>query len=140
MVPPDVRHRKINLQVANCTTPANFFHVLRRQIHRNFRKPLIVISPKNLLRHKLAVSKIEDMGPGSSFIPVIPEVKEDILKSNKVRRLIFCSGKIYYDLFQAREMQKITDIAIVRIEELVPFPIEDIIEQVKNYPNAEIYW
>ncbi|MFN7185341.1 MAG: 2-oxoglutarate dehydrogenase E1 component, partial [Alphaproteobacteria bacterium] len=110
-----------NMQVVNCTTPANFFHVLRRQLARKFRKPLIVMTPKSLLRHKLAVSSLKDFAPGTRFQTVIPEA--DKLPANeKVKRLIFTSGKVYYDLLEVRREKKIEDVAIVRVEQYYPFP------------------
>jgi 2-oxoglutarate dehydrogenase E1 component len=128
-----------NMQVVNCTTPANFFHALRRQIHRNFRKPLIVFTPKSLLRHKLVVSKIGEFGPGTQFSRIFPEIDRLDL-DKKVRRILFCSGKVYYDLLQARRDQKIKDVAIVRVEQLYPWPRTSIFQQISRYPNAEVVW
>lgn len=128
-----------NMQVVNCTTPANFFHVLRRQIHRPFRKPLIVMTPKSLLRHKLCQSELKDFGPKTTFKRVIPEI--DALKADKdVKRVIFTSGKVYYDLLEARRERKIKDIAIVRLEQYYPFPQEEVAEQMKRYGNAQMMW
>ncbi len=113
-----------NWQVINCTTPANYFHALRRQVHRNFRKPLIVASPKSLLRHKQAVSSLQDMAEGSMFRRVIPEDSPAVLaKPAAVRRLLLCTGKVYYDLLKHREETKANDVAIVRIEQVAPFPV-----------------
>ena len=128
-----------NMQVVNCTTPANLFHVLRRQICRNFRKPLIVMSPKSLLRHKLVVSKLEDMGPGTHFARVLPEV-DPLVADDKVRRLVLCSGKVYYDLVQDRRERGIDDVALVRVEQLYPWPRALIIEQMQKYANAQLVW
>ena len=128
-----------NIQVANCTTPANFYHILRRQIHRDYRKPLVVMTPKSLLRHKLATSTIDDFDKGTSFLPVIPETAK-LSDNKKIKRLVFCSGKIYYDLYEARESKKIKDVAIVRLEELYPLAKDAIINEIKKYPNAEIVW
>jgi 2-oxoglutarate dehydrogenase E1 component len=128
-----------NIQVVNCTTPANYFHLLRRQIRRNYRKPLVVMSPKSLLRHKLCVSKLADMGPGSRFLRVIPET-EAIARPDKVRRIVFCSGKVYYDLIEARTREGIDDVAVVRVEQLYPWPRQRILEQISRYPNAEVFW
>lgn len=126
-----------NLQVTNCTTPANFFHVLRRQLHRTTRKPLIVMTPKSLLRHKLAVSHLKDFETGSHFQEVIP----DFLKpSTSVRRVILCSGKVYYDLLEKREEEKIKDIAIIRLEQFYPFPHETLVKFLKPYANADLVW
>jgi 2-oxoglutarate dehydrogenase E1 component len=128
-----------NMQVVNCTTPANFFHVLRRQIHRKFRKPLIVMTPKSLLRHKLAVSTLADMGKGNSFQRVIPET-EKLQKDDKIRRVILTSGKVYYDLLEARRERKIDDVAIVRTEQYYPFPAREIKAELTRYKNAEVVW
>ena len=128
-----------NMQVANATTPANFFHLIRRQMKRNFRKPLIVMSPKSMLRHKLVVSKIEDMGPGSKFHRVIPEIDE-LAADDKVSRVILCSGKVYYDLLESRREREIDDVAIVRIEQLYPWPRDGLSKVLARYPNADIVW
>ena len=128
-----------NIQVVNCTTPANFYHVLRRQIHRDYRKPLVVMTPKSLLRHKLATSTISEFDKGTSFLPVIAE--QDKLVSDKdVKKLIICSGKIYYDLYEARKAKEINNIAIIRLEELYPLPYKAIAKEIKKYSNAEIVW
>jgi 2-oxoglutarate dehydrogenase E1 component len=128
-----------NMQVVNCTTPANFFHALRRQICRNFRKPLIVMSPKSLLRHKLVVSRLEDMGPGTHFARVLPEV-DALVADDKVRRLVLCTGKVYYDLLQDRRERGIDDVALVRVEQLYPWPRALVIEQLQKYANAQLVW
>jgi len=128
-----------NMQVVNCTTPANYFHVLRRQLLRKFRKPLIVMTPKSLLRHKLAVSTLADMGKGNSFQRVIPET-EKLQKDDKIRRVILTSGKVYYDLLEARRERKIDDVAIVRTEQYYPFPAREIKAELTRYKNAEVVW
>jgi len=128
-----------NMQVVNCTTPANFFHALRRQLARKFRKPLIVMTPKSLLRHKLAVSSLKDFAPGTSFERVIPE-SDKIAANDKVTRLIFTSGKLYYELLEARREKKIEDMALVRVEQYYPFPRAEIEAELKRYPNAEVHW
>jgi 2-oxoglutarate dehydrogenase E1 component len=128
-----------NWQVVNITTPANYFHALRRQVGRNFRKPLIVMTPKSLLRHKLAVSPLKDFGPGSSFHRVLPEA-ETLVAGEKIRRVVLCSGKVYYDLLADRQARKIDDVAILRLEQLYPFPDEPLADQLAKYPNAEIVW
>lgn len=128
-----------NIQVANLTTPANYFHALRRQVKRNFRKPLIVFTPKSLLRHKLAISPVSDFVTGSSFQRVIPETQA--LKADaEIRRVVLCTGKIYYDLLQARIDRKIDDVAIVRVEQLYPWPKDSVEAQISRYPNAEVIW
>jgi len=127
-----------NLQVCNLTTPAQYFHALRRQMHRNFRKPLIIMSPKSLLRHKLAVSSPRSLTDGS-FQPVLGEAEG--LDPRKVRRVLLCSGKVYYDLLVARRERDINDVAIVRVEQLYPFPGDEIAATLQTYPSAcEILW
>lgn len=128
-----------NIIVANCTTPANYFHILRRQMTRNFRKPLILMTPKSLLRHKLATSSLSEMASGSTFHRVIPEI--DNLKANdKVRKVLLCSGKVYYDLLEVRREKKIDDVAIIRVEQLYPFPESSLKVELKKYKNAEVLW
>jgi 2-oxoglutarate dehydrogenase E1 component len=128
-----------NMYVCNPTTPANYFHALRRQLHRNFRKPLIVFEPKSLLRHKLAVSALEDMADGTRFQYVIPEIDE-LLPPEQVRRVAICSGKVYYDLLAARRIQDIKDIAIIRLEQIYPFPELSLARALAPYPNADVVW
>lgn len=125
-----------NMQVVNPTTPASLFHAFRRQIHRSFRKPLIIMSPKSLLRHKLVLSNIEDFASGSKFKPVIGEAAA----VQDVKRVIICSGKVYYDLFEEREQRGIKNIAIIRTEQYYPFPASYLKEELSKYPNAEIIW
>lgn len=130
-----------NYQVVNATTPANFFHVLRRQVHREFRKPLVVATPKSLLRAKECVSVMDEFsGPNARFQPLLPEVSPEVnaVEDGKIRKLIFCVGKLYYELAKERAKQEKTDIAIVRIEQITPFPFHLVAEQVKKYPNAEL--
>ncbi|MCA1939566.1 MAG: 2-oxoglutarate dehydrogenase E1 component [Caenispirillum bisanense] len=129
-----------NMQVCNITTPANYFHALRRQIRRNFRKPLIVFTPKSLLRHKLAVSKLEDFGPGSRFRRVMPEFDESLVADDKIKRVVLCSGKVYYDLLQYRMDNAVDDVAIIRVEQLYPWPKETLVAQLSRYKNAEVVW
>ncbi len=128
-----------NIQVANCTTPANYFHVLRRQIRREFRKPLILMTPKSLLRHKRAVSPLADLGPASTFKRVLPET-EPLTDSDKVRRVLLCSGKFYYELLEEREARGIDDVALVRVEQLAPFPNLSTGAEIEKYPHAEVVW
>jgi 2-oxoglutarate dehydrogenase E1 component len=134
-----------NLQVVNITTPANYYHVLRRQVHREFRKPLVVMSPKNLLRNPLAKSPLTDFDDehtSTRFQRLIPETSEIVLSTDpkSIRKVIFCSGQVYYALLQEREVRKIKDIAIVRIEQIAPFPFDLVQEQVKLYPRAQLAW
>jgi len=128
-----------NMQVVNITTPANFFHALRRQMLRNFRKPLVVMSPKSLLRHKLNVSTLDEMGPGTHFRRVLGEIDE-LKADDKIRRVVLCSGKVYYDLLEARREQKIDDVAIIRVEQLYPWPRNSLVRELSRYPNAETVW
>jgi 2-oxoglutarate dehydrogenase E1 component len=128
-----------NWQVCNLTTPANYFHALRRQVRRTIRKPLLIMTPKSLLRHKLAVSPLADFGPGTSFHRILPET-EKIAADGKVKRVVLCSGKIYYDLFEERAKRGIDDVALVRIEQLYPFPLATTERELGRYKNAEIVW
>ena len=128
-----------NMIVANCTTPANYFHILRRQLKRNFRKPLIIMTPKSLLRHKLAVSNLADMAKATHFKRVIAET-EKLAADDKIQRLVICSGKVYYDLLEARSAGKINDIAIIRLEQYYPFPAKELAKELARYKNAEIIW
>ncbi|OHC75170.1 MAG: 2-oxoglutarate dehydrogenase E1 component [Rhodospirillales bacterium RIFCSPLOWO2_12_FULL_58_28] len=127
-----------NIQVVNITTPANYFHALRRQQRRNYRKPLVVMAPKSLLRHKLVVSKMGEMGPGTKFMRVLPE--KDRLEDRSVRRVVLCSGKVYYDLLQERRDRGVSDVAIVRVEQLYPWPRRLVTQQLTRYHNAEVVW
>lgn len=127
-----------NIQVCTPTTPSQIFHLLRRQVIRDFRKPLIVMTPKSLLRHKLAVSPLEDLTKGK-FHTVIPEI--DALDEKKVTRVVLCCGKVYYDLLEARREKKLDNVAIVRIEQLYPFPKKALIAELNKYPAAkEVIW
>jgi len=128
-----------NWQVCNITTPANYFHALRRQIHRDFRKPLVITTPKSLLRHKGAVSNLEDFGPGTSFNRVLPETG-GLVARTKIKRVVLCSGKVYFDLLAAREEMKISNVALVRLEQLYPFPSISLSKELKKYPNADVVW
>jgi len=131
--------QKANWQVVNVTTPANLFHVLRRQVHRNFRKPLIIPSTKSLFRHKLCKSSLEELGPDSHFYRLIGERDADIrANAEKVDRLVFCSGKLYYELLAAREEMGLKNVAIVTIEQIAPFPFDRVLEQIKMYPNVDV--
>jgi 2-oxoglutarate dehydrogenase E1 component len=127
-----------NIQVANCTTPANFFHILRRQLHRNFRKPLVIFSPKSLLRHPACVSKLEDFTQGK-----FQEIIDDSFTADvkKVNRVLFCSGKIYYELLEKQQADKRTDVALIRVEQLYPTPVLEMEAIKAKYTNAkEFVW
>ncbi|MEM9938409.1 MAG: 2-oxoglutarate dehydrogenase E1 component [Pseudomonadota bacterium] len=137
-----------NMQVCNLTTPANYFHALRRQIHRDFRKPLIIMTPKSLLRHKLATSSLDDLNTKSSFHRILwddaetpgREGKVKLVADEKIRRVVFCSGKVYYDLFEAREESGADDVYLLRIEQFYPVPRKSIMDEMKRFPQAEMVW
>lgn len=129
-----------NWQVCNITTPANYFHALRRQLHRNFRKPLVIMTPKSLLRHKLCVSSLAEFETGTRFRRTYPETETTLVADNKIRRVCMCSGKIYYDLFEERAKRGVDDVAIVRIEQLYPWPKTTLVDIMRRYPNAELVW
>jgi 2-oxoglutarate dehydrogenase E1 component len=136
-----------NMQVVNVTTPANYFHVLRRQINREFRKPLIIFTPKSLLRHKRAVSDLSDLGAKSSFHRLLwddAELKKDgpvkLVTDSKIRRVVMSSGKVYYDLLEEREKRGINDIYLLRVEQLYPFPAKALIKELSRFKNAEMVW
>ncbi|MEA2803528.1 MAG: 2-oxoglutarate dehydrogenase component [Rhodospirillaceae bacterium] len=128
-----------NWQVVVPTTPANYFHALRRQVRRSFRKPLVVMTPKSLLRHKECVSTLADFGPGTSFKRILADT-DQLTDDTKVRRVILCSGKVYFDLVAERRKRKIDDIAILRIEQLYPFPFSRLGVRLAQFPNAEVVW
>ena len=128
-----------NIQVVNCSTPANYFHVLRRQLCRDFRKPLIIMTPKSLLRNKLCVSNLDDMLEEKSFHRVMDD-KNKSINDKDVKRLVICSGKVFYDLFEAREKNKLFNIKILRLEQIYPFPIKSLQEFISKSPQAEIIW
>ena len=137
-----------NLQVVNCTTPANYFHVLRRQIHRDFRKPLIIMTPKSLLRNKLCISNLDDFSKNKSFHRVLKDHSyldnDNFIKLKKdkdIKKVIICSGKIYFDLLKARESIQRNDIVLIRVEQLYPFPVKSLVKEIKNYSkNATFFW
>jgi 2-oxoglutarate dehydrogenase E1 component len=138
-----------NMQVANCTTPANYFHVLRRQMKRDFRKPLILMTPKSLLRHKRAVSTLAEMGPDSCFHRLLwddaeaPGPKKTTITlqpDEKIRRVVLCSGKVYYDLLEDREKRGIDDVYLLRLEQLYPFPAKALLDELGRFKNADIVW
>ena len=133
-----------NIQVVNCTTPANYFHVLRRQIHRTFRKPLVVFTPKSLLRHKRCISEIEDFTKQNSFHRVLSDRAEysaynliPLAKDDEIEKVILCSGKVYFDLVDERENLKANKVQIVRIEQLYPFPVKTLARHISRFKNAK---
>jgi 2-oxoglutarate dehydrogenase E1 component len=128
-----------NIQVCNLTTSANYFHALRRQVRRNFRKPLVIATPKSLLRAPELAVPLSEMGPGTSFHRLIHEI-DDIAPADTVRRVVLCSGKVYFDLLKARREKKLADIAILRLEQLYPFPAATFAQMMKPYGNAELVW
>ena len=136
-----------NMQVANCSTPANYFHILRRQLQRDFRKPLILMTPKSLLRHKRCVSTLEEMGPDSYFQRWIADDAErlkdekiKLVKDDKIRRVVLCSGKVYYDLYEEREKRGIDDVYLLRVEQLYPFPLKSLVQQMGRFKKADVAW
>jgi len=136
-----------NMQVANCTTPANYFHILRRQLHRTFRKPLVIMTPKSLLRHKRVISPLEMFGPDSSFHRVLWDdaqflegEKIKLVADDKIKRVVMCSGKVYYDLYDAREKAGINDVYLMRLEQLYPFPEQALTEELGRFRQAEMVW
>lgn len=137
-----------NMQVVNCTTPANYYHVLRRQMKRKFRKPLIIMTPKSLLRHKLATSKIEDMAENSEFHRILwddaqsdPHKTIKINKDSGIKRVVLCSGKVYYDIMAERDARGQKDTYLMRLEQLYPFPGEALAKELKRFKNLEaVVW
>jgi 2-oxoglutarate dehydrogenase E1 component len=139
-----------NWIVANCTTPANYFHILRRQLHRSFRKPLVMMTPKSLLRHKLAVSDADEFTTGSSFHRVLWDDADaqygknrsttKLVADNKIRRVVMCSGKVYYDLLEARDEAGLDDVYILRLEQFYPFPAISLVKELERFKGAEMVW
>ncbi|GAB5375081.1 MAG: 2-oxoglutarate dehydrogenase E1 component [Acuticoccus sp.] len=135
-----------NMQVAYCTTPANYFHILRRQLKRDVRKPLILMTPKSLLRHKKCVSKLSEMGADSTFHRILWDDAElgltdvKLKPDNEIRRVVCCSGKVYYDLIEARDKEGVDDVYILRVEQLYPFPAKALATELKRFPEAELIW
>ncbi len=135
-----------NWIVANCTTPANYFHILRRQLHRSYRKPLVLMTPKSLLRHKLAVSTAADFTNGSSFHRVLWDDAEQgnsdtkLVGDDKIKRVVMCSGKVYYDLLEERDARGIDDIYLMRVEQFYPFPALSLVKELERFGNADFVW
>jgi 2-oxoglutarate dehydrogenase E1 component len=128
-----------NMCICNVTTPANYFHALRRQLKRNFRKPLVIFTPKSLLRHKLAVSSLREMAEGSAFRFVLPD-SDAIAPPEQVRRVVLCSGKVYYDLLTERRERAVNDVAIMRLEQIYPIPEKTLTRELTPYRKAELVW
>ncbi|MBU1176490.1 MAG: 2-oxoglutarate dehydrogenase E1 component, partial [Alphaproteobacteria bacterium] len=138
-----------NLQVANCTTPANYFHILRRQVKRDFRKPLILMTPKSLLRHKRATSTLAEMAAESVFHRLLWDDAEapgpaktaiDLVDDRDIRRVVLCTGKVYYDLLEDREKRGVNDVYLLRVEQLYPFPAKALVDELSRFANADIVW
>ncbi|MCZ7593994.1 MAG: 2-oxoglutarate dehydrogenase E1 component [Hyphomicrobium sp.] len=136
-----------NWQVANVSTPANYFHILRRQLLRKFRKPLILMTPKSLLRHKRVVSRLDEMGPGTTFHRLLwddaehrPDDKIKLVPDEKIRRVVLCSGKAYYDLYDAREAAGVDNVYLLRVEQLYPFPARALMHELGRFSQAEMVW
>ncbi len=135
-----------NWIVANCTTPANYFHILRRQIHRGFRKPLVLMTPKSLLRHPLAISRAEEFQSGSTFHRVLWDDAQrgrsdtKLVADDQIKRVVVCSGKVYYDLLKARDEAGITDTYLLRLEQFYPFPAQSMVKELGRFKQAEVVW
>jgi 2-oxoglutarate dehydrogenase E1 component len=136
-----------NMQVVYPTTPANYFHALRRQLHREIRKPLILMTPKSLLRHKRAVSRLDELGRDATFhrilyddAQVLPDEKIKLVPDDKIRRVVLCSGKVYYELYEEREKRGADDIYLLRIEQLYPVPLKALVHELGRFKNAEVVW
>jgi 2-oxoglutarate dehydrogenase E1 component len=134
------------LRMSNCTTPANYFHILRRQLHRSYRKPLVIMTPKSLLRHKMAVSEAQDFLTGSSFHRVLWDDAEKgnsdtkLKADDKIKRVVMSSGKVYYDLLEERDARGLDDVYLLRVEQFYPFPAQAMVKELKRFSNADIVW
>ena len=128
-----------NMQVLNCSTPANYFHALRRQLKRDFRKPLIIMTPKSLLRNKMCVSKLSDMAEQTAFRRVIKDPNIN-LKDKNIKKVVICSGKVFYNLYEEREKRKLENVKILRLEQIYPFPHRTLKEELSKTPDAEVVW
>ncbi len=141
-----------NMQVANCSTPANYFHILRRQLKRDIRKPLILMTPKSLLRHRRAVSRLDEMAEGTTFHRILRdgaekpsghkdgEHKVRLVDDARIRRVALCSGKVYYDLFEERERREVDDVYLLRVEQLYPMPLKALVNELSRFGNAQVAW
>jgi 2-oxoglutarate dehydrogenase E1 component len=136
-----------NMQVANCTTPSNYFHALRRQLKRDIRKPLILMTPKSLLRHKRAVSRLDELGPDTTFhrllwddAQLLPDEKIKLASDDKIRRVVMCSGKVYFDLYEEREKRGVNDVYLLRVEQLYPVPMKALLHELSRFKQAEMVW
>jgi 2-oxoglutarate dehydrogenase E1 component len=136
-----------NMQVVYPTTPANYFHVLRRQLHREIRKPLILMTPKSLLRHKRAISRLDELGENATFhrilyddAQMLPDEKIKLVADDKIKRVVLCSGKVYYDLYEEREKRGVDDIYLMRVEQLYPVPLKALVVELTRFKGAEVVW
>src|SRR5690606_15037858 len=135
-----------NWIVANLTTPANYFHILRRQLHRKFRKPLMLMTPKSLLRHPMAVSSADEFQTGSTFHRVLCDdadrgkVDFRLAPDDKIRRVVICSGKVYYDLMAARDEAGLEDVYLLRLEQFYPFPNHSLSQELERFRDADVVW
>ena len=136
-----------NMQVVYCSSPANFFHVLRRQLKREVRKPLIAMTPKSMLRNKRATSALAELGPGTSFHRLLWDNAETnknekikLVRDDRIRRVVICTGKVYYDLHEEREKRGIDDVYLLRVEQLYPFPLKALVKELTRFRKAEIVW
>src|SRR5215217_3364152 len=135
-----------NMQVASCSTPANYFHILRRQLKREFRKPLILMTPKSLLRHKRCVSRLDEIADGSTFHRVLWDDAErgasgiKLVRDDKIRRVVLCTGKVYFDLFEEREKRGLDDVYLLRVEQLYPFPMKSLATELARFKAADVIW
>jgi len=135
-----------NWIVANCSTPANYFHILRRQLHRTFRKPLVLMTPKSLLRHKMCISDASDFTDGSSFHRVLWDDAErgnsdlSLKADDKIRRVVISSGKVYFDLLEERDARGADDVYLLRVEQFYPFPAMSLLKELERFPNADVVW
>ncbi|TVR08941.1 MAG: 2-oxoglutarate dehydrogenase E1 component [Salinarimonadaceae bacterium] len=135
-----------NMQIAYCSTPANYFHSLRRQLKREFRKPLILMTPKSLLRHKRCVSRLDELGVDSAFRRILWDDAVfgvgdvQLVKDEKIRRVVLCTGKVYFDLFEEREKRGINDVYLMRVEQLYPFPLKSLQQELARFKNADVVW
>jgi len=135
------------MQVVYPTTPANYFHMLRRQLHREIRKPLIVMTPKSLLRHKRAVSRLDELGKDTTFhrilwddAQMLPNEPIKLKPDGEIRRVVLCSGKVYYDLYEEREKRGADDVYLLRVEQLYPVPLKALVLELSRFKGAEVVW
>jgi 2-oxoglutarate dehydrogenase E1 component len=136
-----------NMQVAYCSTPANYFHILRRQLKRDIRKPLVLMTPKSLLRHKRVVSRLDELGPDTAFHRLLHDDAQTnpgegikLVADSRVRRVVLCAGKVYYDLLEEREKRGVDDVYLLRVEQLYPVPVKALVHELARFRKAEFVW